>query len=97
MTLLSHEVFKPIKHGSQPPQNDPKPPKSASYANFVDGQTTEISPYKLRLKEVLSKNLQKPNICGRGGYNSWSNDVYFLNLHTVRPYTSRPRFAGFYK
>ncbi len=33
-----------------------------------------------QLKGLLSKNLQKPYICGRGGYNSWGYGTY----HVVR-------------
>ncbi len=31
------------------------------------------------LKVVVSKNLQKPYICGQGGYNSWSDDAYHVD------------------
>ncbi len=31
------------------------------------------------LKGVLSKNLQKPYICGRGGYNSWGDGAYHVD------------------
>ncbi len=32
-----------------------------------------------RLKVLLSKNLQKLYICGRGGYNSWGDGTYHVN------------------
>ncbi len=31
------------------------------------------------LKGILSKNLQKPYICGRGGYNSWGDGTYYVD------------------
>ncbi len=31
------------------------------------------------LKGVVSKNLQKPNICGRGVYNSWGDGAYHVD------------------
>ncbi len=31
------------------------------------------------LKGLLSKNLQKPYICGRGGYNSWGDGTYHVD------------------
>ncbi len=34
---------------------------------------------KKKLKGVVSKNLQKPYICGRGGYNSWGDGTYHVN------------------
>ncbi len=36
-----------------------------------------VIPYTL--KGVLSKNLQKPYICGRGGYNSWGDGTYHVD------------------
>ncbi len=49
----------------------------------MDDLNLQISPnlngsnkYLVTSKGVVSKNLQKPYICGRGGYNSWSDDVY---------------------
>ena len=30
-------------------------------------------------KGVLSKNLQKPHICGRGGLNSWGDGTYHVD------------------
>ncbi len=33
----------------------------------------------MRLKGLLSKNLQKPYICGRGGYNSWGDGTYYVD------------------
>ncbi len=35
--------------------------------------------YLYTLQGVISKNLQKPYICGRGGYNSWSDDAYHVD------------------
>ncbi len=31
------------------------------------------------LKGVVSKNLQKPYICGRGGYDSWGDGTYHVD------------------
>ncbi len=36
--------------------------------------TSEL--WSVELKGVVSKNLQKPYICGRGGYNSWGDGTY---------------------
>ncbi len=35
--------------------------------------------FNFQLKGVLSKNLQKPYICRRGGYNSWGDGAYHVD------------------
>ncbi len=42
-------------------------------------QITNPQNLQKLLKGVVSKNLQKPYICGRGGYNSWSEDAYHVD------------------
>ena len=31
------------------------------------------------LKGAVCKNLQKPYICGRGGYNNWGDGTYHVD------------------
>ncbi len=40
---------------------------------------TQAWPLTTNLKGVVSKNLQKPYICGRGGCNSWGDSTYHVD------------------
>ncbi len=40
---------------------------------------TPQSPEYVYLKGVICKILQKPYICGRGGYNNWSDGAHHVD------------------
>ncbi len=52
--------------------------KSILKRKLINGTSVKIQ----ELKGVLGKNLQKPYICGRGGYNSWGDGAYHVDTLT---------------
>ena len=51
----------------------------------MDSMQIVTNSFSVCLKEVVSKDLQKPYICGRGLYNSWGDDAYHVDTLGANP------------